>query len=62
MICPCGGRVQIITRILKSKAGLVEWFPDKADQALPVKLTYRVCRSCGRSDRFLTEIDPNQSQ
>jgi len=53
MICPCGGQVSTITRTLKTRKALLEWFPLATDQALPAMITVSTCRACGRLDKHL---------
>ena len=53
MICPCGGQVHAVTRFLKTREALLEWFPDATDHPLPATITVRTCGACGRLDEYL---------
>ncbi len=53
MICPCGGQVSTITRTLKTRKALLEWFPMATEHPLPATITVCTCRACGRLDKHL---------
>jgi len=53
MICPCGGQVSTITRTLKTRKALLEWFPMATEHPLPAMITVSTCRACGRLDKHL---------
>lgn len=54
MICPCGGQVRTVTRTLKTREALLEWFPKATDQALPAMIMVSTCRACKRLDKRLS--------
>ena len=48
------GQVHNITRILKTREALLEWFPKATNQVLPAMITVSTCRACGRLDKHIT--------
>ena len=53
MICPCGGEAKHGSHLVKSRATLLQWFPEAVAYPLPALVTVLRCRSCGRQDKTL---------